>query len=132
MPPYDARRFFPPAPIALVTLRNPETGAASADVPMLLDTGADATLLPGSVMTNLGVAFLTDKSYELSGYEGQTSLAYAVRAEMVFLGLTFRGQYLIIEQDWGIIGRNVLNSLSLTFDGPRLTWDRGPAASPQT
>jgi hypothetical protein len=126
MPPYDAQRFSPPAPLALVTLRNPENGAAREDVPMLLDTGSDATLLPGSVMTALGVAFLTDKSYELSGYEGQISLAYAVRAELVFLGLTFRGQYLIIEQEWGIIGRNVLNAISLTFDGPRLTWDRAP------
>ncbi|MDQ3804020.1 MAG: hypothetical protein M3416_09350 [Acidobacteriota bacterium] len=91
---------------------------------MLLDTGSDATLLPGSVMTELGVAFLTDRSYELSGFEGQTSLAYSVRAEMIFLGLTFRGQFLIAEQEWGIIGRNVLNAVSLSLDGPNLTWDR--------
>lgn len=126
MPAYDSQNFSPPSPVALVTLRNPESGAVREAVPMLLDTGSDTTLLPGSVMTELGVAFLTDKSYELSGYEGQISMAYAVRAEMVFLGLTFRGQYLIIEQEWGIIGRNVLNALSLTFDGPRLTWGRSP------
>jgi hypothetical protein len=37
MPAYDANRFQPPAPVALVTLRNPATGVACADVPMLLD-----------------------------------------------------------------------------------------------
>jgi hypothetical protein len=36
----------------------------------------------------------------------------------------FRGQFLLIDQDLGIIGRNVLNFVSLLFDGPRLTWDR--------
>ncbi len=99
-----------------------------ADVPMLLDTGADVTLLPGSIMTGLGVALLPGKSFELIGFEGQESRAYAVRAEMIFLGLTFRGQFLIVEQDWGIIGRNVLNAVSLTLDGPNLNWDRTPPA----
>jgi len=127
MPSYDSQHFSPPAPAAFVTLRNPDSGAARENVLMLLDTGADATLLPGSVMTELGVSFLSDRSYELAGFEGQTSVAYSVRAEMIFLGLTFRGQFLTIEQEWGIIGRNVLNAVSLSFDGPHLTWDRTPA-----
>ncbi len=33
MPAYDSIRFDPPAPLAYVTLRNPETGAALSDVP---------------------------------------------------------------------------------------------------
>jgi predicted aspartyl protease len=114
MPAYDS--------VAFVSLRNTETGATKTEVPMLLDTGADATLLPGRIVTDLGIGFLT-KSYEICGFEGQTSVAYAVRAEMIFLGLTFRGQFLIVEEDRGIIGRNVLNAISLTFNGPKLTWD---------
>ncbi len=46
MPAYDSTLFNPPAPLARVTLRNPETGAVWSDVPMLLDLGADATLIP--------------------------------------------------------------------------------------
>ena len=46
MPDYNSDFFNPPAPIAYVTLRNPENNAEVIDVPMLLDTGADATLLP--------------------------------------------------------------------------------------
>lgn len=120
MPAYDSHRFTPPAPLALVTLRNPETGVTIADVPMLLDTGADVTLLPGSIVAELGIPALADKSYEVIGFEGQTSVAQSIRAEVIFQGLTFRGQFLLIEQDWGIIGRNVLNVVSLTFDGPNL------------
>lgn len=121
MPDYDATQFSPPAPVALVTLRNPENGTESADVVMLLDTGADVTMLPQSIAEELGIGYSAD-SYELSDFEGRTSSAHAVRAEMVFLGLTFRGQFLLIEQDWGIIGRNILNAVSLTFDGPKQSW----------
>ena len=38
---YDAVWCAPPAPLARVRLRNPETGAEVIEVSMLLDTGAD-------------------------------------------------------------------------------------------
>jgi hypothetical protein len=123
MPDYDATQFSPPAPVASVTLRNPENGTVRADVVMLLDTGADITLLPQSIVGELGLIYSAD-GYELSDFEGRTSTARAVRAELIFLELTFRGQFLLIEQDWGIIGRNILNVVSLTFDGPKLSWGK--------
>ena len=46
MPSYDATDCDPPAPVAQVTLRNPHSGEMVVDVPLLLDTGADVTLLP--------------------------------------------------------------------------------------
>ncbi|MGB9179981.1 MAG: retroviral-like aspartic protease family protein [Pyrinomonadaceae bacterium] len=124
MPAYDSALFSPPAPLAHVTLRNPESGATRNDVPMLIDTGADVTLLPQNAASEIGLTVLNDKNYELMGFEGQASVAVAVRAEMILLGLTFRGQFLLIEQDWGIIGRNVLNSLALVLNGPQLTWNQ--------
>lgn len=90
---------------------------------MLLDTGADVTLLPRGVVEELGLNY-SASTYELLDFEDRTSVARAVRAEMVFLGLTFRGQFLLVEQDYGIIGRNILNAISLTFDGPRLSWEK--------
>jgi predicted aspartyl protease len=123
MPDYDSTSFSPPAPVALVTLRNPESGMTKAGVTMLLDTGADVTMLPQGVAEELGLSYL-ENSYELADFEDRTSHARAVRAEMAFLGLTFRGQFLLVEQDYGIIGRNVLNATSLTFDGPRLSWGK--------
>jgi predicted aspartyl protease len=91
---------------------------------MLLDTGADVTLIPHSAVYELGVPTQTDKQYELIDFEGHASLASVVRLEMLFLGFTFRGQFLLTEQDWGVIGRNILNAVSLVFDGPHLTWDK--------
>jgi hypothetical protein len=46
MPAYDAEHFDPPAPVASVTLRHLVTGVSLSDVPMLMDSGADVTLLP--------------------------------------------------------------------------------------
>jgi hypothetical protein len=129
MPAYDSALFAPPAPMAHVNLRHPESGVVQTDVPMLLDTGADVTLLPQVAVSKLGMTVTSETGYELIGFEGKVSLASVVHLEMIFLGLTFRGQFLLIEQDWGIIGRNVLNAVSLLLDGPHLIWDRHNAAT---
>ncbi len=123
MPSYDSTRFSPPAPIALVSLRNPETGLNCADVPMLIDSGADATLVPKEVVNLLGLGTSSDQLYELTGFDGSTSTAQALRLEMTFLGKNFRGQFLLIDQEYGILGRNILNAVTLLFDGPNLNWD---------
>ncbi|MFQ5594099.1 MAG: retropepsin-like aspartic protease [Anaerolineae bacterium] len=123
MPAYDATQFQPPAPLAQVTLRNPDTGATLPDVPMLLDSGADVTLIPQAAASQLGVAILPDRHYELVGFDGSTSFASVVQSELVFCRRTFRGQFLLIDQGWGILGRNVLNNVPLLLDGPHLTWD---------
>jgi hypothetical protein len=51
MPAYDAERFSPPAPLASVACKNPETGGTWTDMPMLIDTGADVSLLPRAALT---------------------------------------------------------------------------------
>lgn len=123
MPAYDSARFDPPAPLARVTLRNPTTGATWSDVPMLLDSGADVTLVPHQSIQELDLATIPDRHYELLSFDGSTSIASAIRLELIFLDRTFRGQFLVIEQEWGIMGRNILNSVILLLDGPPLTWD---------
>ncbi|MFN2480289.1 MAG: aspartyl protease family protein [Pyrinomonadaceae bacterium] len=123
MPNYDSRSFTPPAPLALVLLRNPESGAVQRDVPMLLDTGADVSLLPHVSLSGLGVTPAEDERFELTGFDGTVSLAPLVRVELIFLGQLLRGEFPLIAQDYGILGRNILNALPLLFDGPNQTWD---------
>ena len=55
MPEYDSENFDPPAPVAYVTLRNPATGVSLSNVPRLVNTGADVTLLPQESVEQLGV-----------------------------------------------------------------------------
>ena len=123
MPTYDTTHFEPPAPLAQVVLRHINTGAVRSNVPMLLDSGADVTLVPQVVISELGITPVPDRQYELIGFDGNASLAPVVQLELVFYRRTFRGQFLLIDQEWGILGRNVLNAISLLFDGPNLSWN---------
>ena len=122
MPAYDTSHFDPPAPLAQVTLRNPERNTELADVAMLLDSGADVTLVPRSAVQMLGVDIGLEASYELMGFDGNISVAPAVELDLVFLKRIFRGRFLIIDRERGILGRDVLNHTALLFDGPQLTW----------
>ena len=122
MPTYDTTRFDPPAPFAHVDLRDTVAGREWERAPRLLDCGADVTLVPGEVVSRLGVETVPDASYELTGLDGSSSFARVVRLEMAFCRRTFRGRFLLIEQEYGIIGRNVLNAIPLLLDGPQLSW----------
>jgi hypothetical protein len=130
MPAYDRARFEPPAPVALVTLRAPDTDAEIPDVPMLLDSGADVTLVPLSVMSSLGLSAIPGKHRELVAFDGSTSFASVARLELRFCRRTFRGQFPLIDQEWGILGRNVLNVVPILLDGPNLAWHEQPAGGP--
>ena len=55
MPAYDDRFFNPPGPLARVTLRTSSDVNAVTDVPMLIDSGADVTMVPQQSIDLLGV-----------------------------------------------------------------------------
>ncbi len=127
MPAYDSTSSDPPAPVARVSLRDPVSGASCVDVPMLVDSGADVTVLPRSVVVALGVAPSESSGVELAGFDGTRVVAGAVTLEMRLCGRLFRGRFLVAPVDRGILGRNILNALTLTLDGPRLPWEAAPA-----
>ena len=122
MPAYNSALFDPPAPVARVALLNSESGATLSDVIMLMDSVADVTLIPQEPVNRLGVSVIPGQSYELIGFDGSPSFASAVWLEMVFMNGTFRGRFLLIDQEWGILGRDILNLVSLLLDGPNLMW----------
>ncbi len=122
MPAYDSVLFNSPAPLARVTLRHPSSGATVSDVPMRLDTGADVTLLPQASVERLGIRVDSNEGYELMGFDGSVSVAQVVEVDVLFLRRAFKGRFLLINQEWGLLGRDTLNHVSLLFDGLRLEW----------
>jgi predicted aspartyl protease len=122
MPSYDALAFDPPALVARVVLRNPESGTTVSDVSLLLDTGADVTLLPRTAVERLGVPLLSDQRYELMSFDGSKSFAPVVMLDLMLLRRAFRGRYRLIEAERGILGRDILNHVTLFLDGPRRQW----------
>ena len=122
MPSYDSSHFDPPAPVAVVTLRVDNTGSTAADVLLLLDSGADVTLLPRAAVDQLGVTVLAGQREELVGFDGTRSFAPVVVLDMLFLNRVFRGRYLVIDERVGILGRDVLNHATILLNGPRQEW----------
>lgn len=118
---YD-ESFEPPAPIAKIVLRNVETGERVKDVSMLLDTGADISLLPQSAIKSLKIEPLQNESFRLEGFDGSQTSAEVFYLQVIFLGKRFTGKYCAIDSEIGILGRDVLNQVSILFDGKNLEW----------
>ena len=123
MPAYEDQFFHPPAPLARVTLRGSRDGNAVTDVPMLIDSGADVTLIPQQSVTSLGVTVDAGAGYEVMGFDGKKSTAQVVSLDLIFLRRVFRGRFLISNHEWGIEGRDILNHVAMLLDDPRLVWD---------
>jgi hypothetical protein len=56
-------------------------------------------------------------------FDGSKTIAPVVDLDLIFLNRVFRGRFLVINQEWGILGRDVLNHVAVVLDGPRLTWN---------
>jgi hypothetical protein len=119
---YDGTRFQPPAPIATVTFRTWDGSKSSSEVAMLIDSGADFSLIPESCIKELGVEIDTETDIQLMGFDGSLSKVSSVQCVMIFSEKVFRGIYFVSKDEVGIIGRNILNQLTLFLDGPHLHW----------
>jgi len=106
--------------VGVIDLRNAANGRVWANVPVLLDTGADVTLLPRECVNQLQIPIEPAQVYELMGFDGTRSTAMAVNLDVIFLGLNFRGRFLLTDQPDGILGRDILNHLNVAFNGPGL------------
>ena len=124
---YDAIHFNPPAPIAQVILRNIHSGAHIKDVTLLLDTGADVTLLPRRAVEQLGIQPLVGQEYQLQGFDGSMTSAQVVELDMIFLKKAYRGEYVLIDDECGILGRDILANVALILHGPQQQWSELPS-----
>ena len=113
--------FDPPAPLAEIILRNIETGKRVKTVSVLLDTGADVSLLPSSAIEKLQIKPSGEK-VKLVGFDESENIADAYTLQIIFLGKRLTGDYCAIDAEIGILGRDVLNQFSIIFDGKSLDW----------
>ncbi len=124
---YNAEDFTPPAPVVLVVLRDVRSGSEAHDVPMLMDSGADITLIPRHVVSAMNLPTDQSKGYEIVGFNGSVSIEHPVQLELLVLGRSFKGSFLCTDNSYGILGRNILNHVRLILDGPSLAWDVHPS-----
>jgi hypothetical protein len=89
---------------------------------MLIDSGADITVVPETFVLRLNIPFVEGSSYEVEGFDGHRSFARSANLHLLFSNLTFRGQFLVIAQPCGFLGRNLLNHMRISLLGPELVW----------
>ena len=123
MPSYDSFLFNPPAPVSYITIINPKNDFEKSRIPVLLDTGSDITLVPKFAIENLDLDFSESKEINLESFDGKRSVSRAIDLFLTFEKHKFRALFPTIEQDYGIIGRNILNRFKIIFDGQKLNWE---------
>lgn len=81
-----------------MTLRNSGEGKRGAEVPRLIDCGADVTLIPHHAVPLLGVSIAPNTGYEVMGVGGRKSMARVVSLDLIVLRRAFNGRLLVSNQ----------------------------------
>lgn len=124
--PYDAS-IVPPAPFVPVRLSNLAGGPEAASVPAKIDTGADVSAVPTGLVNQLGL--VPAGEIQVEGYDGQISAVHVYDVVLGILDLRIIGLAVIaIPENYVLLGRDVLNTLRLLFDGPALVLEILPPA----
>lgn len=125
MPAYEAGSFDPPAPVARAVVRGPG-GHTPPGVPLLLDSGADVSVVPRHVAESVR-AFIQPSRVPLRMADGSEAACDVAELTVEFLRYRFTGAFVILDGNYGIVGRNILNGLIVTLDGPRQAWSASAA-----
>jgi predicted aspartyl protease len=120
VPTYEVEGFTPPAPVVRAVVRGP-TGVAHADIPLLIDTGADVSAVPRAVAEGVAADVRT-ADVELQLYDGTVTRGDVANLAVEFLRFRFQGKFVVADAPHGIVGRNILNLLVTTLDGPAAAW----------
>ena len=115
---YYNENYNPAMPVVKVGLSVPGRSQAQTFVTALVDCGSDGTLIPLHILESMG-AKLVDKAY-IRGVLGHRQ---AVKLYMIDLYLAGHKIYAVEvvavgPDDEIILGRDVLNQLEITLNGP--------------
>ena len=107
-----------PAAFVLLRVAAHDSETWHPDVPALADTGADQTVLPTSLTTALGL--VPFDFVHVSGFDGVGSdrPVYSVRLVVRDLPPIYAQVIGGWEDEYAILGRDVLNRYRAAFDGP--------------
>jgi hypothetical protein len=113
--PYDSDGFDPPAAVLEAVLVFSKKLRAS--IRMQIDSGADLTCIPSHLVPTsrpirFGITYV-------SGYDGAITKRKTVFVSILFGEHRFENiEVLPIESRTGLLGRDLLNALEVTLDGP--------------
>jgi hypothetical protein len=101
----------------------------STEVKMLVDTGADMSTIPKTAVSKLEGALGRSIPYDIvltEDFDGKKSMLkrYNFKVEVWNGGSKFEHTIGIIavDDEEGVLGRDILNNYILTLNGPELRW----------
>lgn len=118
---YDAAHGDP-APVVQAGVEALHGSGSCVVVPMLIDTGADLTLIPTHVVDQLHLVVEPESNVVLEAFDGSRTTRPVVRARLHIGRFKFPGIFVVDHGQVGIVGRNVLKHLRVLLDGPSARW----------
>ena len=113
--------FLPPAPALQVEIRDPQTGTVQV-VLAKIDTAADGSVIPSELVISMGLIDF-DKVVTIS-FDGREERQLTYLVDFLFAGRTFTDVEVVASPvAYALLGRDSLNQLVTTFDGPQLVFE---------
>jgi predicted aspartyl protease len=114
-----SQTYTPAAPVAEVWLGAPETRPSVGPLVALIDTGADGTLVPLHHLRSIRGLAAVDRKWLRSQW-GEQRLVRLYLVDIEIAGLLLPDIEVVADSlgDEIILGRNALNRLRITLDGP--------------
>ena len=120
---YNNWDYEPPMPVVQIALRASMRGKQSVSLLALVDSGSDATMLPMEVLQSIGARFY--RARRIRGITGEPSTVDTYHISIILGPYTIHGIEAVAlpNSSEAILGRDVLNQLELTLNGPaQETW----------
>lgn len=119
--PYD-RDIEPPAPFLEVLAYPPEHPDIRRSIRAKLDTGADISAIPESLIEALNLQ--PESLVLIEGYDCQKVTLPTYHVGLVVAQVQFHRQEVIVfPETYVLLGRDVLNHFYVRLNGPELTFD---------
>ena len=116
---YNRDEFYPPAPALEVSLTIPGPVSYGQIVKSLalIDSGADRSAIPKWVVQRLQLKYVDEETvYDYNGV-GKKTFVYSVKIIFDNIG-DFTTRAIIIDGNYVLVGRDILNKWSLFLKGP--------------
>jgi hypothetical protein len=111
--------YFPPIPVVEVTLIMAAEMHRIGPLEAIVDSGADATIVPLEYLERIQAPATVEKSVRSQWGDRHRVMLYLVDVQVG--GITLPGIEVVVDEwsDEVLLGRDVLNRLQVLMDGPR-------------
>lgn len=112
-----------PGPQIVIRAFSPSDESVSGEADAIVDTGAVMTCIPQRVVDELGADTLIYYNKFVRGAIGPKSRRKTYIVHLQIAKCSFQNiEVIAFDKEYALIGRDILNGYSITFDGPQGVW----------